>query len=215
MTIIKLYPQDITNLMKNTNNIINIDTDGIIIKYNEDTLIKLYYKNFFNALLNPTPKTLITELDTQKKIEAFLTKNKGIKPLLKEIQEKIIALNKTEEQGLIKGIITCTNYPVGILLTNYKDYEPLNNIKDTLTKKELQIVLTTVKYLINNLTENNIYPETINEKNIIVRKKDLDVKLINLDTKDTRIETEINKFPHIPRNVEKNYQEMKKRILKK
>ena len=190
MTIIKLYPQDITNLMKNTNNIINIDTDGIIIKYNEDTLIKLYYKNFFNALLNPTPKTLITELDTQKKIEAFLTKNKGIKPLLKEIQEKIIALNKTEEQGLIKGIITCTNYPVGILLTNYKDYEPLNNIKDTLTKKELQIVLTTVKYLINNLTENNIYPETINEKNIIVRKKDLDVKLINLDTKDTRIETE-------------------------
>ena len=217
MTIIKLYPQDITNLMKNTNNIINIDTDGIIIKYNEDTLIKLYYKNFFNALLNPTPKTLITELDTQKKIEAFLTKNKGIKPLLKEKQEKIIALNKTEEQGLIKGIITCTNYPVGILLTNYKDYEPLNNIKDTLTKKELQIVLTTVKYLINNLTENNIYPETINEKNIIVRKKDLDVKLINLDTKDTRIETEtyINKFPHIPRNVEKNYQEMKKRILKK
>lgn len=217
MTIIKLYPQDITNLMKNTNNIINIDTDGIIIKYNEDTLIKLYYKNFFNALLNPTPKTLITELDTQKKIEAFLTKNKGIKPLLKEIQEKIIALNKTEEQGLIKGIITCTNYPVGILLTNYKDYEPLNNIKDTLTKKELQIVLTTVKYLINDLTENNIYPETINEKNIIVRKKDLDVKLINLDTKDTRIETEtyINKFPHIPRNVEKNYQEMKKRILKK
>lgn len=217
MTIIKLYPQDITNLMKNTNNIINIDTDGIIIKYNEDTLIKLYYKNFFNALLNPTPKTLITELDTKKKIEAFLTKNKGIKPLLKEIQEKIIALNKTEEQGLIKGIITCTNYPVGILLTNYKDYEPLNNIKDTLTKKELQIVLTTVKYLINNLTENNIYPETINEKNIIVRKKDLDVKLINLDTKDTRIETEtyINKFPHIPRNVEKNYQEMKKRILKK
>lgn len=217
MTIIKLYPQDITNLMKNTNNIINIDTDGIIIKYNEETLIKLYYKNFFNALLNPTPKTLITELDTQKKIEAFLTKNKGIKPLLKEIQEKIIALNKTEEQGLIKGIITCTNYPVGILLTNYKDYEPLNNIKDTLTKKELQIVLTTVKYLINNLTENNIYPETINEKNIIVRKKDLDVKLINLDTKDTRIETEtyINKFPHIPRNVEKNYQEMKKRILKK
>ncbi len=217
MTIIKLYPQDITNLMKNTNNIINIDTDGIIIKYNEDTLIKLYYKNFFNALLNPTPKTLITELDTQKKIETFLTKNKGIKPLLKEIQEKIIALNKTEEQGLIKGIITCTNYPVGILLTNYKDYEPLNNIKDTLTKKELQIVLTTVKYLINDLTENNIYPETINEKNIIVRKKDLDVKLINLDTKDTRIETEtyINKFPHIPRNVEKNYQEMKKRILKK
>ncbi len=217
MTIIKLYPQDITNLMKNTNNIINIDTDGIIIKYNEDTLIKLYYKNFFNALLNPTPQTLITELDTRKKIEAFLTKNKGIKPLLKEIQEKIIALNKTKEQGLIKGIITCTNYPVGILLTNYKDYEPLNNIKDTLTKKELQIVLTTVKYLINNLTENNIYPETINEKNIIVRKKDLDVKLINLDTKDTRIETEtyINKFPHIPRNVEKNYQEMKKRILKK
>lgn len=217
MTIIKLYPQDITNLMKNTNNIINIDTDGIIIKYNEDTLIKLYYKNFFNALLNPTPQTLITELDTRKKIEAFLTKNKGIKPLLKEIQEKIIALNKTKEQGLIKGIITCTNYPVGILLTNYKDYEPLNNIKDTLTKKELQIVLTTVKYLINDLTENNIYPETINEKNIIVRKKDLDVKLINLDTKDTRIETEtyINKFPHIPRNVEKNYQEMKKRILKK
>ena len=46
MTIIELYPQDITNLMKNTNNIINIDTDGIIIKYNEDTLIKLYYKNF-------------------------------------------------------------------------------------------------------------------------------------------------------------------------
>ena len=29
MTIIELYPQDITNLMKNTNNIINIDTDGI------------------------------------------------------------------------------------------------------------------------------------------------------------------------------------------
>ena len=100
---------------------------------------------------------------------------------------------------------------------HYKDYEPLNNIKDKLTTEELQKVLTTVKYLINKLTENNLYPETINEENIIVRRKDLDVKLINLDTKDTRLETEsyIKKFPHIPRNVEKNYQEIKKRILKK
>ncbi len=217
MKIIELYPQDITNLMKDTNNIINIDTDGIIIKYNEDTLIKLYYKNFFNALLNPTPQNLITELNTKKSTETFLVENKGISPLLKEMQKKIIAINKTNEQQQIKGIITCTNYPVGILLPNYKDYEPLNNIKDKLTTEELQKVLTTVKYLINKLTENNLYPETINEENIIVRRKDLDVKLINLDTKDTRLETEsyIKEFPHIPRNVEKNYQEIKKRILKK
>ena len=88
MKIIELYPQDITNLMKDTSNIINIDTDGIIIKYNEDTLIKLYYKNFFNALLNPTPQNLITELNTKKSIETFLVENKGISPLLKEMQKK-------------------------------------------------------------------------------------------------------------------------------
>lgn len=217
MKIIELYPQDITNLMKDTNNIIKIDTDGMLIKYSENTLIKLYYKNFFNAMLNPAPQNLITELNTNKSIETFITENKDITPQFKEIQEKIIALDKTTEQGLIKGIITCTKYPVGILLANYKDYEPLNNIKDKLTKEELQKVLTTVKYLINNLTENNLYPETINEEDIIVRRKDLDVKLIGLDTKDTRLETEsyIKEFPHIPRNVEKNYQEMKKRVLKK
>lgn len=218
MKIVNLYPQDIINLMKNKDNIINIDTDGIIIKYDEETLIKLYYKKFFNTFLNPTPKTLIDDLDTNKNIEEFLIQNgKIITPLLKEIKDKVIALEQTEAKDLIKGIITCTDYPVGIIIANYKDYEPLNDIKDSLNNKELKKILTTIKYLINNLMENNLYPEALNERNIIVRKSDLDVKLIGLDTRSTRLETEnyISSYPHIPKNVLKNYQEIKKILLKK
>lgn len=62
--------------------------------------------------------------------------------------------------------------------------------------------------------KHGIIPRDIKEDNIMVRREDLDVKLIDLDDTETRYENEeyLEEFPYIKQEAIRTFENMKKRL---
>ena len=61
-----------------------------------------------------------------------------------------------------------------------------------------------------DLYKNGIIPRDIKEDNILVRKNDLDVKLIDLDDQDY-----LQEYSYIRKDAAEAFEKMKKRLLNK
>lgn len=176
------------------NNSIDIGLYGIISVYNDDTLIKIYYKNLFNTYSNLKESTLNNEIDNK------INKN--------DLERKINALNNSNID-LIKGYVTYKDCIVGVLLTYYKDYVSLDTINDILNNEEKIIILYKLKSILLKLHKNGIYPRDFTEKNILVNLENLNIKVIDLDDEYTIYSNKQNK--RLYKNI---YNEIKTRLSK-
>ena len=139
---------------------------GNVVEYSDDTLLKLYYDRHYEMRDKSIPVQVIqSRHDTE----------------LKEIEQKIDTLKNTEMSDLYKGIVECNGCIVGVIMTYYKEYQSLFEIKDSLTEDEKLIISKKAKVIFNNLVQNGCYPLDLSQSNIMVRKSDLDVKIIDLD----------------------------------
>lgn len=183
MQIIELSKEEVISLFLQKNKIVNFGIYGYMLPY-QNNYIKLFYKKLPDTFVTPTSTNLDREIKLLQTIET-ITDNHP----LKKIKEKIIALQNTSSNNLIKAIITYNNYPIGVLLTKYQGYTPLLNIKNTLTNEEKITILRKIKALLEELQNNNIYITNFNETNIIIRKSDHDIKIVNLDTSTTKVKS--------------------------
>lgn len=215
MEIVEITKEQAIDYLSDKENIIGQGTYGILYKYNDTTLIKLYYKDYIYTYFTLDSKIF------EKEIEANLNVIKSLKELgikhnnkLEKLKKLHCILQLTDCYNLIKGVVTYKNYPVGVLLEYYKDYQTLKEIFFYLSIKEKITVLEKIKSLIESLMENNIYLEDIKENNIMVNKNTLDVKLIDLDGEQVRIEEKsyIEKHPFIKRRCIDDYNHMIKRL---
>ncbi|HPE14652.1 MAG TPA: hypothetical protein PLT65_02310 [Bacilli bacterium] len=74
-----------------------------------------------------------------------------------------------------------------------------------------------MKQYLDYLISSNIYPQDVKENNILLRKRDLDVKFIDLDDDETRYEQKeyIEKFPHVLRTPLTQFDDMCKRLTRR
>lgn len=217
MKIIKITKEEIINYLSDKENIKGQGTYGILYKYNDTTLIKLYYKDYINTYFTLDSNIFEKEIEANLNvIETF--KQLGIKhsDKLEELKKLHSTLQLTDCYDLIKGVVTYKNYPVGVLLEYYKDYMTLKDIFFYLSTKEKTIVLEKIKTLIENLMENNIYLGDIKENNIMVNKETLEVKLIDLDGEQVRIEEKsyVETHPFIKKECTDKCDKMIKRLNK-
>jgi len=217
MEIIEITKEQVIDYLSDKENIIGQGTYGILYKYNDTTLIKLYYKDYIYAYFTLDSKIFEEEIEGNLTIiNSF--KKQGIKNIdkLEELKKLHCILQLTDCYNLIKGVVTYKNYPVGVLLEYYKDYQTLKEIFFYLSIKEKTIVLEKIKSLIENLMENNIYLEDIKENNIMVNKNTLDVKLIDLDGEQVRIEEKsyVETHPFIKKECTDKCDKMIKRLNK-
>lgn len=190
-------------------------TYGIVTKYEEGTLLKIYYKDIIETYLSRDISKLDKEIENKIEIEQFM---KEIRPekrtKLEEMTSNIDQLRKTKSSSLIKGVATYRGYLIGVFVEEYKGYELLEKIFAKLNEEERNKVLDNASTCLGDLYRNGIIPRDIKEDNIMVRKEDLDIKLIDLDDSETRYENEeyLEEFPHIKKDAIKAFENMKKRL---
>jgi hypothetical protein len=217
MDIIEISKEKLIELLSNKNKYCGYGAYGILVEYDEETLIKIHYKDIFNTYTNLDIKTLVEEINILLEVEKDMTEfdSKFISKLqqLKKIHK---ALKKTKSNALIKHIVTCDGYPIGVLLNNYKNYLNLSQVYKNLNNDEKIEVLKRIKELMFDLLENNIFPADIKENNILINPNNLDIKLIDLDGHETRVETKtyIQKYPHIKSYCIKKFEQMSIRLSK-
>ena len=218
MKIIELTGNDVIDFLSNKQNIIGQGGFGILSIYDETTLIKLYYKDIFKTYYTLDSKILDEEIELQLDlIKTSKELNINIEDKFKKIDDLYKKLQLTSSYSLIKGIAMYRNYVIGVLIEYYKNYETLENIYFKLSLGEKNRVLKKINYLLEDLMENDIYHNDIKENNIMVNPNNLDVKLVDLDDKQVRIEdkTYVKQFPHIKRICLDTYEAMLKRLEKK
>ena len=190
---------------------------GLIVKYSENTLLKMYYKDYFDTFYYKDIEKLDEEIERHIKVEEEVKEmfpNRITR--MDNLVSKINHLEKTSSNDLIKGIATYKNWPIGIFMEYYKDYNKLTNVFKNLNKNEQSKILFLVRNKLKGLYKNGVFPLDLKEDNILVRKRDLDVKLIDLDGDETRYEDEnyIKEYPHIKREAVLSYKNMCIRLEK-
>ncbi len=213
MKEIHLSSKKLIELMSEREKIIGQGTYGIVIPYDEETLIKIYYKQIFEGCYYLDETKLIEEIYSNKSVcDVMMQHNTNYIDSLDRDNKKLEILEKI---GLVKAKVFCNDYFIGLLLNYYLDYREVNDIFSDLSLDEKKIVLNRIKQYLYFLMSNNIYPADIKENNILIRKEDLDIKFIDLDDQETRYEEReyIERFPHIEKQCEDQYNSMCKRLM--
>ena len=171
MMYLNLEWDDILSYISNEDNIIDQGMFGTLYEFDNDTLIKLYCREFL---------TSYKSLD----INDF---NMDSKDRLNRLKKLYNNLKNSKTNDLFKGIILNRNYVIGVLLKYFKDYYSLEEYYDNLSKSEKVYIIDNVRYLIYDLMNNGVYPQDINERNVLINKN-LNVKIIDLDGFDVIVE---------------------------
>lgn len=206
----ELSKEELSTLLFKNENQKHGGTYGIVTKYAENLLIKIYYKDIFDAYISKDISKIDKEIQDRIEIDELLKRKSNVSIMIDKIEQ----LKQTKSKDLIQGIATYNGYLIGIFLEEYKDYEVLGKVFPKLNEKEREKVLAISGELVEDLYRHGIIPRDIKEDNILVRKSDLDVKIIDLDDVETRYEDEeyLNEFPYIKAEANREFSSMKNRL---
>lgn len=174
----ELTKNQLLNIINN-NQCIGGGTYGKLYLLDNKTLLKFYYKDFIEFFMDPSIESLESILDIYRSIDRSDS--------IKQLSTKLNKINQSKS-NLELETVTIEGILIGVKMTYLKEYDSLYNVYPTLTNEQKILVLNKVREIILSLIENNIYPRDIHEKNFLIRKKDLDIKLIDLDDSLTRCE---------------------------
>ena len=190
---------------------------GLIVEYDDDTLLKIYYKDIFETYSSRNIDKLDKEINNRIEVENEMIEMRIIdKKQIETIEGKIQQLQQTQSRTLIKGTAIYQGYPIGVFLKNYKGYDKLRDIFGNLHENQQRVILDRSASLFADLYKSGVIPRDIKEDNILVRKNDLDVKIIDLDDSETRYEEHdyLREYPHIRKDAVEAFEKMKTRLLK-
>ena len=190
---------------------------GLIVEYDDDTLLKIYYKDIFETYSSRNIDKLDKEINNRIEVENEMIEMRIIdKKQIETIEGKIQQLQQTQSRTLIKGTAIYQGYPIGVFLKNYKGYDKLRDIFANLHENQQRVILDKSASLLADLYKSGVIPRDIKEDNILVRKNDLDVKIIDLDDSETRYEEHdyLREYPHIRKDAVEAFEKMKTRLLK-
>ena len=210
MNYLELSPKQVIDYFKSDNEV-GIGRFGILYELDYDTLIKLNYTEYISAFISKKEKDFKREIDTSIELMNYdcdFDRDKRIEELIRR-------LNNTSSNDLIKGIITSRRYRIGFLLTYYRDF---NVLGDRIYEYPVQVrkeILKKVREKIFELFSVGIYPLDIKEDNVLLNEN-MDIKIIDLDGYDVRIEDEeyIKTHDYIKRESETRLIEMEYRLLR-
>ncbi len=182
MQVIKLDKYELCRYLYNTDIVIGEGSNGIVSIYNENTLVKIHYKDFENSYYSNNLSSFDDEIDRAKSIDKEMGKL-GLDKF--SSLKRLITKLSNSYSPLIKGVIMYGDYPIGVLMEYYIGYEQLNKIINQLDSNSITIIKAKIKFLVYDLINNEIYPRDIKFDNILVNEDTLDVKIIDLDDQET------------------------------
>lgn len=184
MKIIDISKEQLINFLVDTSIRIGEGSNGIVSIYDNQTLIKIHYKDIINSYYSNDFDSIDEEIEEKLALENEMKKiGLGKTNKLKQLINK---LDKSNSK-LIEGIVMYREYPIGVLMKYYSKYKSLGDVLLNLTDDEKIIVYNKIEMLLYNLVESGIYMSDIKFDNIVIDENTLDVKIIDLDDQETTI----------------------------
>ncbi len=200
MRIINLDKKQLIKFLFDSNLIIGMGSNGIVSIFDNETLIKIHYKDIPNSYylkdFTNVDKEIEEKLKIERKMECFGLNKANI------LKQKISHLDKSNSP-LIKGLVMYNGYTIGIIMKYYLKYKALNEVFLELTNDEKMIVRDRIEFLLNDLVKNDIYVRDIKFDNFVINKDTLDVKIIDLDDKETVVGNRAHSKEDFMKSLEK------------
>lgn len=212
MNRVEIDKEKLFNSLTN-DNIVGQGSNGIISEYDENTLIKVYYKKLLETYETKNINILDKEVNRKIQVSQIMSSINKSQQEIEALEEQ--KLEVLEKLGLLNGVVFYKGMKVGVLLQNYKDYKKLTLVFEQLSKEDQMTILNKIKTQILELISNKVYPLDVKEDNILVNPNTLDVALIDLDDNCTRYEEQeyiIKKNLGLEDVCEEKYNKMVKRL---
>ena len=176
-----------------------------IVEFDDDNYLGIYYKDFCD--LDHLDKISINETvyyyknfwdDVNLRNYGMTTKQRKedlIARILK-VQEEYVLKTGEDATQVISGIVVYNDYPVGVIIPKkileYKSLYDVENEKPVFEKEEVLDMFEGIRWWIDRLIANGVYPGSLYVGNILVSPNDIShVMLDKLDELGTcRVETD-------------------------
>lgn len=200
MRIIHLSKEQLIKFLFDSHLIIGMGSNGIISTFDNETLIKIHYKDIPNSYYSKdftnVDKEIEEKLKNERKLECLgLSKASILKQLISHLDKS--------NSPLIEGLVMYNGYPIGIIMKKYSRYKALNEVLLELTNDEKMIVRDRIEFLLNDLLKNDIYVRDIKFDNFVINKDTLDVKIIDLDDQGTVVGNRAHAKEDFMKNLER------------
>ena len=183
-----LTPEQLVDILAN-NEYVGRGTTSIIIKLDENNLLKFCYKDFISVLHKKNNKFNITNVNDLIRVLSLhknvmeIMKQNGIVRQIDLIEELVGKQPDVKKTSLTQGVVLCNGCMVGYLLKYHKNMVNLYDyLKDNeLKNKEKKIVLANIEDAMLELIENGIYLKDFTTHNIMYNPKTQDVQIIDFE----------------------------------
>lgn len=167
---------------------IDMGSYGIVKKIDEDTCVKIYYKDIFDAYASKDINKLDYLIECQLSVQKTLLEISSDCKEVEEMTRKKLEL--LSEIGYINKVLYYKGYKIGIEMNIHKNYIKLHKAINKLSKDEKEIITQKIDNKLDELINNNIFPIDLSSSNILINLETLDVVLIDLDDIWTRYESD-------------------------
>ena len=190
MVELELTKEELENYLFNLETI-GMGSNGLVQKLDDDTCIKIYYKDIYDVYSSKDINLLDDIIERHKKIKTDFYDNERQK------------LELLTQMGYISKVLYYRGYKIGIEMPYYKGYVSLYDAKEKLSQDERSQVLGQVRNRLDALMTANIYPEDLSCSSVLVNLETLDVALVDLDDAWTRYDTDeyLNEHPLVKRSL--------------
>lgn len=172
---------------------------GKLVEYEEETLLKIYYSLFYNALKNQSSEDLHDKIKELKSDYFMQLRDNEYKERLGKLINRQEYIKHTQ---LPIGYMSIDNYMSGVFLHFFKEYVTLDSLWSTLISKQKENYLLVIREKLLELQRQYIYPKDIKSQNIIIHPLTYDIQLVDLDDECTVVTDEYSKY-HKGRSDEK------------
>lgn len=177
MVELELTKEELENYLFNLETI-GMGSNGLVQKLDDNTCIKIYYKDIYEIYSSKDINLLDDIIDRHKKIKTDLYDNERQK------------LELLTQMGYITKVLNYNGYKIAVEMKLYKDYVMLYDAIRQLDKIKKELVYYKIKNKMAELINNNIYPIDLSTANILINLDSLDVVFIDLDDSGTRYDTD-------------------------
>ena len=199
MKILELSKEGLVNIVAKYKEI-GRGSFGIVYKFDDYTLFKFNYKDFFTCFKVEDGVIKLKELgDISLIIDKVLKRNT---PCFngKYITERMVNLLKKKDEvkltDLTQGAVFVENYCVGYLLNYHKDMVNLykywrgKNIKGN----DKLIVYKNIEKAVNELVDNNIFMRDLTMHNIMINPQTNQIQIIDFEDYNTDLREDRPKY---------------------
>lgn len=173
----------------NSNTIIGNGSFGLVVKLNDNILLKFNYKDFIDAFLVENNEICLNKLGN---ISPIIEKIKNVNQIIyndlesdrvKMIKLAIAKQSNIKHSTLTQGLVYVNNFCVGYLLKYHKNMISLFQYlkSSNISKHEKNDILNKIKVSMNELIDNNIYLEDFSTGNILYNPLTKELQIIDFE----------------------------------